>query len=333
MDKKFVTIHFLDAMQHKDYKQAYALAEKNDEIKSLRAYIDLERHWQKSFKKAHSLMTGKNMQANKHHVEHILAPFLKVPEKKLVIDSLLNNHKVCLDAKKLIGSRDFTSFFTLAEEHPFLREGDLYRNIFPMIEKVFFQVESLESESEYDKALELLGHIESLKPFEDKSRELRERIEEKNRLRRAIENQNLVDGYKLVEFSPKLVKSKEFTNFQNRFIEDTEQALMEAFNGRTTRVLDIYEAYLPVDYLQYKIAAVVKVACLYEIRNALLNKSRLDWPNTLREYVERFGKDGEISRICAAGKLKEILDSIPAPKDYMGYLQKGLPESILVPAP
>lgn len=331
MGRKNIIIRFLDAVKYKDYPTAYALASKNSEILGLQAYEDLESHWLKTMKKVRSLI-GQGGGENRHHIDHLLSPFSKVPEKKAVIDSLLNNHAICIDAKQLIMHKDFAAFFRLADEHLFLKEGDLYRNIFPMIEKVFTQANTLEEKSRYSEALELMEVIREIGPFTERAGETIARIKEKQELMTAIKNKNLVDGYKLVEFSPKLSKSPEFKTFQQRFEKATEQALTQAFNGRTADVLDLYEEFLAVDYLQYKIAAVAKVACLYEIRSALGAKQKVNWPQTIKEYVERFGKDGEITRICSKGKLKEILDAQPQFMPYNGYLKYGLPDSILVTA-
>lgn len=331
MGRKNIIIRFLDAVNQKDYTTAYALAGKNSEILGLQAYMDLESHWVKTMKKVRSMIAqgGKD---NRRHIDHLLSPFSRVPEKKAIIDSLLNNHTICLDAKQLIMKKDFATFFRLADEHLFLKEGDLYRNIFPMIEKVFTQAQTLEEQNRYDEALELMNMVKAIGPFEMRAADTITRIKEKRELLAAVKSKNLVDGYKLVEFSPKLSKSPEFKAFQSRFKELTDAALKKAFSGDTSGVLDLYEEFLAVDYLQYKIAAVVKIACLYEIRDALETRQKVNWVETIKNYVEHFGKDGEISKICSKGKLKEILDALPV-KPYDGYLEQGLPESILVRVP
>jgi hypothetical protein len=329
MGRKGIIIRFLDAVKFKDFQTAYAIAAKSEEIRTLQAYTDLENHWMKTMKKVRTML-GSAGTDNKRHIEHILSPFSKVPEKKAVIDSLIGSHAACLNAKQLIVKKDFAAFFRLADHHLFLKEGDLYRNIFPMIEKVFAQVHTLEIKSAYGEALEMMEMIRQIGPFQKRASETIDRIREKQKLLTAIQNQNLVGGYRLVEFSPKLSKSLEFKQFQSHFEAATERALPLAFNGKTSKVLDSYESYLAIDYLQYKIAAVVKVACLYEIRNALEAKQKVNWPETLQEYILRFGKDGEIRRICAKGKLKELLDSLPDAPQFDGYLQHGLPDSILV---
>lgn len=328
MGRKNIIIRFLDAVNQKDYATAYALAGKSSEILGLQAYMDLESHWIKTMKKVRA-MIAQDGTTNRRHIDHMLSPFMRVPEKKAVIDSLLKNHAICLDAKQLIMKKDFATFFRLAEEHLFLKEGDLYRNIFPMIEKVLSQAQAMEEQNRYDEALELMNMVKEIGPFEMRAAEMIGRIREKRELLAAVRSRNLVDGYKLVEFSPKLSKSPEFKAFQERFKEATDEALKKAFVGDTSGVLDLYEEFLAVDYLQYKIAAVVKIACLYEIREAMAERKKVNWPATIKNYVEHFGKDGEISKICSRGKLKEILDALPI-LPYDGYMQKGLPEAILV---
>jgi hypothetical protein len=327
-ENRFLFGRFSDALARRDYATAYHMADKNPVIRQLKSFNDLESYWLKACGKARKLIE-QDAAGNRRHVTHLLAPFKDVPSKNKIVEGLIRNHKAYLEAKALLGKNDFEGFFELAEEHPYIKALDIYTRLYPLLSRVLDNARELEMRGQYPDALEMVFQIHTLAPFRVDADKMAKRLQKKEAFKALVARNCHTDAFSMVAEHDYLQETAEFEALNHAFQARSEEALQAAFEGQAQRVLDLLEPWLGVDYLQYKIASMVRISYLYEIKRALSERQPICIQSTIESYVTRFHKDAEITRICRDHKVDHLLDALTFETSPDGYLTHGLPDSIL----
>ncbi len=327
-EKRFLFGRFADALARRDYATAYYMAEKNPVIRQLKSYNDLENHWLKVCGKARKLIE-QDATGNRRHVAHMLAPFKEIPAKHAIVEGLIRNYKAYLEAKKMLARNNFEGFFDLAETHRFLKALDIYTRLYPLLERVLERARELELQGAYPEALDRVFQIHTLAPFREEADKMAQRLQKKQAFKALVDRNCYTDAFKMVTEFEYLQETAEFEVLNRAFQNRAEEALLAAFEGKAQRVLDLLEPWLGVDYLQYKIASTVRISYLYEIKHALSKQEPICVETTIHSYITRFCKDAEITRICRDHKVDHLLEQLSPESHEDGYLQHGLPDSIL----
>lgn len=313
-------VNFVESVRKKDLLVAYDLLEDNSFLKSLPDYADLEEFWNKCFNVAKKLLQ-EDPELNKNKAMQILKPFIPIPHKKSKVYNLLNNASKFLDADNAVKVKDFKRYYSLTETFPFLKDTDLYEKVRHFGDGLFIKMSEHELRQEYKNALAIARTLQHFVPFSEDVVEKVKMIKAKVRFLNAVEEKNERDAYEQVEKNPELKILPQFLTLVEKFKTVLESANFEAFQGYPEKTIDKLRVYLEIPYWSEKVASVIKVAYINEMKDKAKSKD-VHWEYTLNEYVRRFGVDSEIEQLCReinqTATLKELRDNAD-PKGYAKY--------------
>lgn len=322
---------FCDAWESKDVVTAYKIAEQTPEVKKLPFYDMLEEYFLQVFNAAKKLLII-DMNANLPKAQALLKPFLNVRSKKDVANSLLKESKRFYQADMLLKERKFAEFFKLAEKFPMLKQTNSYDKAMYMIPQVIDRVNQLISNKKYEKAIELSTFLSTLVPFKDVGAENLRLIENQQNFLTAIDDQDIKRAYDLALQEPRLQAMPEYTELNNTFKDLAKEATNLAGEGQSNKVIDLLNPYFEIEYWKDKIASIIKISYLYELDNAAQNKaafSDVNWKKSVGVYLDRFGLDEEISKICESHGLMDCLADTDK-GDPKGYLSLPYTYTVLI---
>lgn len=320
MSQKDYVNRFLDAVESKNLQEAYAIAEQYKDIKKLAIYENLENYWQKVFETSKKLLAA-NPQLNLTKAQELLKPFANVKQKKDLVYTLLRNTDKYLLADKALKDKDFVEYFRLTEKFPFLKDTEIYKKSLLIGEQLLDKISILEVQRDFQKALEFAKVLSSMSPFKLAATEKTKGIEKKINFLDAYKKKDIQKAFYLIESSPELKALPEFVELNEAFNKIAQKAYDFAFAGDAANALKILNDYLPIKYWSEKIGAIMKTAYLNEIKNFAASEeaNKADWSKTLIDFIERFGKNDEIEKICEITGLKKYLDAINSKGNIMGY--------------
>ncbi|RAX57798.1 hypothetical protein CCZ01_04950 [Helicobacter monodelphidis] len=311
---------FCDAWESKDVQTAYKIAEQSPEVRKLPFFDLLEEYFLQIFNAAKKflIMDAKN---NMPKAQALLKPFLNVKSKKDIAYALLKESNKFQQLDTLLRERKFAELFALAEKHSFLKQTNSYDKAMYIIPQVIDRMNQLMANKNFEKASELSTFLASLAPFKEIGEENLRLIELQKTFLSAVEAKDLKKAYALASEESKLQALPEYSGLNNEFKEIAEQAYNLATDGFTSNVIDHLNPYFEVEYWQEKIASIIKISYLYELDKAAENKatySDVNWKKSILIYLDRFGLDEEISRICEMRGLMEFMTDIGQgnPKGY-----------------
>jgi hypothetical protein len=175
----------------KDYASAYELVAKNPMLRSSLAYAHLEKIWENVLSQAQMLLE----KGQKDTAEHIVTPFISVPAKRMLIQSLFKDFVEFEKFKLLISKKKYPLAYSLASQYPTFKQTSYYKHM----EKEWKKTFAVARQFIFDKTKE--DYVKKiLTPFRG--------VSEKTALIQALFNEK--ELYKL--FKQKLVK-KDFRGF------------------------------------------------------------------------------------------------------------------------
>ncbi|MDE5602822.1 MAG: WD40 repeat domain-containing protein, partial [Helicobacter sp.] len=118
---------FMDAIEAKNYAEAYILAQQHPYIQNTVAYEELESLWEKCFSGAKKLLVADH-KLNFPKAQALLKSFANVKSKKETIIMLLNNTDKFLQAEVEYKEKNYAEYFKICEKFSFLKETAVYRN-------------------------------------------------------------------------------------------------------------------------------------------------------------------------------------------------------------
>jgi hypothetical protein len=312
LDQKEEVKKFSDLLKRKKYIRAYQLCEKNEELKSLNLYQELDGYWLDCFRAAKKLLE-QNSSFNTAKANQLLEPFLKVRSKERLVRNLLDNVPKFAEADALVKEQKFEEYFKMTSKFKFLQETDLYKKVEGLLNKYYSQGVALIQEQKYQQALKLLNVLKPIGHYREKISELLVDIDYKIKLKRALANKDIALVYQLATEHETIRFELGYKEIEKVFLSRCEMAKAHAFAGKPKQVIKILDQYQNIEYTRDKVATLVKTAYIEELK--LKNKAgiRIDWGITLGNYLKFFGKDDEIKDFYELMHKESFLETIAEP--------------------
>lgn len=330
--QKEAVAKFMDAIEAKNYMEAYKLVEQNAYLKETVAYAKLEETWEKSFEVSKRLLF-QDPQGNLVKAQDLLRPFVTVKSKKDVAMTLLRNSDKFVQADKEYKAKNFVEYFKLCDRLPFLKETLIYRSAMLIGDQIAQRVNACENQNDYTKALEICKLLASMSPFKTLADEKAKTIQIKLDFAQACKERKLADAFKMAETYFELRSMPEYKKLYDDFKRYEKIAFGFAATGNGKATLDNLKDYLYIEYWRDKIAAILKIAYLSEFMLNAPGKEGAQpdicWKETFQYYIERYGKDEEIKKLANEIGLQDVLDSIPFDGNPKGYLTTIVADSLL----
>ncbi len=122
-----------DFIKEKKYLEAYHLIDKNPILKNSLYYSQLEEIWEKAFSQAQALLE----KGQKETAEHILKPFMSVPAKRMLIQSLFKDFAEFEKFKTLVIKKKYPLAYSLANQYPIFQQTKYYKHMEQEFKKAF----------------------------------------------------------------------------------------------------------------------------------------------------------------------------------------------------
>ncbi len=320
---------FLEAVDAKEFKVAYEVARRNPPMQELNAYKELENYWNKLFNLSKKLIS-ENPTLNKNKVKELLKPFADIEIKKGLIINLLNNANKYIEADTALKNRDFKSFFNIAENFPFIKDTDNYKKTLTFGEQLIEKIGELELKNDFDGMLKLLQTLVLFKPFTKFSQEKTLFIRQKMNFFTYIQTGAIRQAYQLAEKYHQFRTTIQFQNLEAEFKKVLDEAYKVAYKGQTEEVMKIFGIYLEIPYWLDKVASVMKISYLQDLKENANDGGYINWADTYRNYVVRFGKDYEIDSLADFLLNKDVLNGLKLTGAKDGYKREGFIPSLIV---
>lgn len=326
--QKDVVSEFAELVKHRDYVKAYEMTLMVKFLTKTLSYEELELQWNKSFAHAKKLLE-ENHALYLKKAEAMLKPF-DCSVKKELITHLLKNAKVFTQADQLLKKRDFKGYFSLTNQFGFLRDTELYKKVLALGEKMLGDLLEHEKNGRLEQAEEVAKYLLLFPTFKRATTERLILMQQKRALLDAISKNNIKRAYEITLEHEALRNLPEFKAFSKDFEDRFERAKGYAFEGAAKRVMLTLSVYMEVPYWIDRIGSLLKIAYLQEIQNRL-QESGINWPLTIRRYVERYGKDTELERLLATNmELLAILEEIEGEGDREGYRRHKFVDEMVI---
>ncbi|MCI5968843.1 WD40 repeat domain-containing protein [Helicobacter sp.] len=330
--QKEFTAKFMDALEAKNYAEAYRLSEQHSYLKDTIAYEEVENLWNKTFEVCKRLLF-QDPKGNLAKAQDLLRPFALAKCKKDSVMMLLRNSDKYVQADKEYRAKNFVEYFKMTERFPFLKDVLIYKSALFIGDQIVQRINALENQTDFAKALEMCKLLASMAPFKNIANSKIETIQLKQNFSQACSENKLSEAFKLAEEHYELRSMPEYKILYDTFKEHEKIAFSFAVVGNGKNVLDHLKDYLHIDCWIDKIAAILKIAYLAEFsKNAPGKEGALEnisWKETFQYYIERYGKDEELKKVVYEMGLQNELDSIPFDGNPKGYLSTIIADSLL----
>jgi WD40 repeat protein len=315
-----------------DYEKAYELVSQNPFLKNSQVYQLLEEKWNKTILKAqHLLEKGEKDIANQ-----LLSPFLKVPQKRAFVQSILKDFSEFEKFKIAVEKKKYPLAYSLVSQYPFLKNTVYYQKMEDDWKKTFQKARALIFKRGMDEEVRNL-----LKPFRgvtEKTPLIQSLFNEKQiyaLLSQKLAKRDFKDFFILVNRFPYLTDLDEYKKaieFGEKLVKKAQELLKQ---GQYKQVIDIAE--MLKDFPMYKEEAdelEEKAKILLEFHRILATKDLklidkfvkehpfLEDVNDYQILEKEWREKLEQAEIYASkGDIENILESL---KDYIDIEDKRI---------
>ncbi|MDE5602673.1 MAG: WD40 repeat domain-containing protein, partial [Helicobacter sp.] len=189
-------------------------------------------------------------------------------------------------------------------------------------EQILQRINVLENQANYTKALELCELLASMAPFTSIANEKIKTIENKNIFIDLCKERRLVEAFAMIEANYEIYSLQECKKLYEDFKSSAKTAFKSAVEGNGESVLNALRDYLNIETFRDKIASLLKIAYLAEFKLKVSSNEAqsINWEETFRYYIERYGKDEELKQVAEELGLIDVLEGISFDGNSRGYL-------------
>jgi hypothetical protein len=216
-----------NSLLKKDFATAYELVKTNPFLKRTEDYKKLEEIWEKTLSSAYNLME----KGEYDKAKQILAPFLAVPHKRNIIQSILNDFAEFEKFKNAVMKRKYPLAYSLAATHPSFKETIYYKKMEEDFKKVFNKAKELiKLKGSEDRVKELLMPFRGVAQKTPLIQSLFNDKQLYDLIRSYLMAKKFEDFFKLVERYPFLYETPEYESaikYGEKLLEIANKALKE----------------------------------------------------------------------------------------------------------
>jgi len=226
-----------------DLASAYELIKKNPFLEQTSTYKLLEEKWHKSLLLAQKKFEGGETEVAKQ----ILNPYLKVPSKRAMVQSVLNDFSEFEKFKQAVLNKKFAVAYSLANKYPYLKSTIYYKKMEDEWKKIFNKTKKLilikGKEDEVQELLKPFRGVASKTPFIQSlfnERQLYTLLSQK------LAKKEFQDFFAIVNRHPFLIDTEEYKkaiDYSENLLKEAKMFLKKGQFSRVIRILDILEEF------------------------------------------------------------------------------------------
>lgn len=302
LEKKDFIKQFKELVENKFYEEAYNMSLNTKFLTKTAHYEMLESAWQSAFVTARKIV-----EENRNNVElakRYLEPFMKTPKKEIIMQ-LLNNTRLFNEAEEYIKTQNFKAYFALVGNFGFLKEGVLYKKVLALGENIFDKVLEAKNADNYEEFNRLSKFLANFPFYKESIANMNVAVAKKIEMLKLIAQKKKAEAYKLALEFEELQYLDEFKGLCAEFEAVAQKAIATAHSGNPAGLNEIFGEYMQISFWADKIKAIYQVAYLEEFAQKIKSeRDAINWEQSVKNYVQIFGKDDDINFFCNANGLK-----------------------------
>ena len=312
------------AVANKDYALAYKIADENTMIKQMGEFEKLEEIYHQKFESAKNLLINQSQESfNKANI--LLKPFINVASKKDSINHLLRNTNKFAQAEILAKNKHFGEYFRLAENFGEIKNTKTYKKILGLGNQIIATINELESKGNFNKALELNEVLVQFIPFKTTANNKKKQIELRLKFLELYNKKAYKQIYQMLDSFAILKGSPEYVAMNNHFNQIFDSAFDFINDNNYKMAYKILRDCFDMPFWKDRLDNILNISYLSEIQTNLNNEA-INWQLTLESYINMFGKNDEIIKICnKSDEIARLLNTLEAKESEIVYK-----ESIIV---
>lgn len=319
LEKKDFIKQFKELVENRFYEEAYNMSLNTKFLTKTAHYEMLESAWQSAFVTARKIVeeNKNNVELAKRHLE----PFMKTPKKEIIMQ-LLNNTRLFNEAEEYIKTQNFKAYFALVGNFGFLKEGVLYKKVLALGENIFDKVLEAKNADNYEEFNRLSTFLSNFPFYKESIANMNVAVAKKNEMLKLIAQKKKAEAYKLALDFEELQYLDEFKSLCAEFEVVAQKAIATAHSGNPEGLGEIFGEYMQISFWADKIKSIYQVAYLEEFAQKIKSeKDAINWEQSIKNYIQIFGKDDDISVFCSSNGFKfEINDFYKQPFSFQKTL-------------
>ncbi|GAB6045142.1 hypothetical protein JCM11957_07400 [Caminibacter profundus] len=259
-----------DAILKKDYAKAYEIVKQNPFLIRTEEYQNLEKTWEKTITAAYKLME----QAQYDKARQLLTPFLAVPQKRTIIQNILNDFSEFEKFKTAVIKGKYPLAYSLATKYPSFRDTAYYKKIESDWKKVFNKAKELiRIKGKEDRVRQLLAPFRGVSQKTPLIQSLFNDKQLFSLFRSFLMKRKFEEFFRLVEKYPFLYETPEYEQAL-KFGERLKDAAIKSLkNGKFKESMEYAEMLKKFPKYKEEAEDFIKKSNIYSsFLNALANK-------------------------------------------------------------
>ena len=262
----------------------------------------MEISWKKAFGIAQKYMQNER---TVEKAKEVLSPYRGVSEKTTLMHDLFTNAHVHKRFRDAISKKDFFQCSELVKRHKFLKECVEYDALVKYASTIYEKAKQLLESNDTNSAMKFLKTLLDFEDFKVEAKSNISDIECAQQFFNAVNNDETLIAYKLLDAHEILLKSPDGIKLQKLWDEDITIADSYASQGNTLGIKDTLKKYLKIDSKKMVIATLVSWAYITQLEKAIkLNTASDILENAIKNYILYFGLNGSILMFFEIFKIK-----------------------------
>jgi len=286
---------FLVFVKNKKISLAYNLANMHPLYRETKVFKALEAQWEKTFALAKKYLLDAKMS---NQAQEVLMPYRGISEKAVLIQELVLNIHVYRRFRTSISQKDFKLSFELIKQNPFLKAYPEYKALMNYSDTLYIKAQTLLSQGDTHAAIKIFRMLLDFEDFEEEAKEIILDIENRHKFFHAVETQNYVAAYNLLDLSPILQNTPDGKKLQAVWEEDFEQACKYALQRDVDELKTTLQKYINIRSKNGDIALLFSMLHSSQLAYAIReHQEQKKVENGIKNYILYYGLNREIKEL------------------------------------
>jgi hypothetical protein len=295
----------LQYKKDKNYIRLYQMAERSEFLKETPAFLDVEKTWEESYKRAQEYVMK---HSDKERAKLLLNDYYTVPSKRPIITALLRTPTLFIEMKTAIRNKDFGEFFSLVAKNKFLKETPEYKSVLEYGDRLYQAISRKIKNRIFTNIIEEIYELEHFKLYSDELEALLEFAKQGESFLRNFKDGKYPTCLELIDEHPFLTGFSEAKELELKWRGEVDRAHEAALKGDKIEVVAILFPYTKVKTRIPTVGEIIKKAYLSQMKKAVFrdSKDQNTWEYSISKFISIFGYDNELDRISKELKKRGV---------------------------
>ena len=303
---------FYHLFKDKKYFEAYALSSSAEFYKEIPFYEMMENDFKKAFVRADKFL----LKNNTNMARAVLEKFANIEEKKQSIVSLFKFPEKYNALEKLLRKNKLKEFYNVAQEVKYVQKSPVFQEFLLKIKDEISCFKKLLRDQNYDEAykkgLELKAKLPEV--FYQTIKEDIEKIQIQKLFIKMVNKAKFAPALNMVNEHSFLMIMNEYKKIEKFLEARLDKALKFAYLGKVEYVHKLLANFVKNSILKNRAINIYKIAYISQMEILHKKMRKKHWKKAIKNYLERFGYDGNIDEIAKKYDVDTILQKLKQTK-------------------